>query len=108
MAYTISQSKTASPSNYVNSLSRYTNSKIYVYGDEKKLTFETYKRRNFLLSQFDKYTIIPEGYAYRPDLVSSKVYGYPDSWWLIMEINGIYDVNDFVAGKTIRLPINIV
>lgn len=108
MAYKIYQSNTANASSYVNSLSRYNSSKIYVYGDDKKLTFEIYKRRNFLLSQFDKYAIIPEGYAYRPDLVSTKVYGYPDSWWLIMEVNGIYDIKDFVAGKTIRLPVNII
>lgn len=108
MAYKISISRTANASDYVNSLSRYTSSKVYVYGDEKKLTYEIYKRKNFLLSQYDKYTVIPEGYAYRPDLVSMKVYGYPDSWWLIMEVNGIYDIKDFVAGKTIRLPINII
>ena len=108
MAYKIYLSNTANASNYVNALSRYVNSKVYVYGDEKKLTFETYKKRNFLLTQFDKYTVIPEGYAYRPDLVSTKVYGYPDSWWLIMEVNGIYDINDFVAGKTIRLPVNTI
>jgi hypothetical protein len=108
MAYKIYQSNTANASSYVNSLSRYNSSKIYVYGDDKKLTFEIYKRRNFLLSQFDKYAIIPEGCAYRPDLVSTKVYGYPDSWWLIMEVNGIYDIKDFVAGKTIRLPVNII
>lgn len=106
MAYKIERSKTANPSKYVNALSRYKESKIYVYGDDKKLTFEVYKRRSFPLSTYDKYAVIPEGFAYRPDLVSMQVYGYPDSWWLIMEVNGIYDIKDFVAGKTIRLPVN--
>jgi len=106
MAYKIEQSKTATASKYVNSLSRYANSIVYNYGDEKKLTFEIYKRRTYPTSSFDKYAVIPEGFAYRPDLVSQKIYGYPDSWWFIMEVNGIYDIKDFVAGKTIRLPVN--
>jgi hypothetical protein len=67
------------------------------------VTFETYKRID-KTSQFDKFLVIPEGYAYRPDLVSNRVFGYPDSWWLIMEVNNIYDIKDFVAGRTIRIP----
>ena len=106
MAYQISVSETAKASSYVNSLSRYKDSTILVYGDEKKLTFSTYKRMEIPANQFDKYTVIPEGYAYRPDLVSNSVYGYPDSWWLIMQANNIYDIKDFIAGKTIRIPIN--
>lgn len=106
MAYQVSVSETSKSSNYVTALSRYYGSKVLVYGDEKKLTFETYKRLSIPTSVYDKYTVIPEGYAYRPDLVSNKVYGYPDSWWLIMQANQIYDIKDFVAGKTIRIPVN--
>ena len=106
MAYKIELSKTATAGKFVNSLSRYINSKVYNYGDDKKVTYETYKRKQYASTSYDKYTVIPEGFAYRPDLVSQKIYGYPDSWWLIMEINGIYDIKDFVAGKTILLPIN--
>jgi hypothetical protein len=98
MAYQISVSETAKASSYVNSLSRYKDSTV--------LTFSTYKRTEIPANQFDKYTVIPEGYAYRPDLVSNSVYGYPDSWWLIMQANNIYDIKDFIAGKTIRIPIN--
>lgn len=94
---------TANPSTYVNATSRYIDSTVIAYGNEKKVTFTTYKRVN-RTTQFDKYTVIPEGYAYRPDLVSNKVYGYPDNWWLIMEANQIYDIKDFVAGRTIRIP----
>ena len=106
MAYKIELSKTANAGRYVDSLSRYIRSKVYNYGDEKKITFETYKKTQRNASPYDKYAVIPEGFAYRPDLVSTQVYGYPDSWWLIMEVNGIYDIKDFVAGKTILLPIN--
>ena len=91
MAYQISVSETAKASSYVNSLSRYKDSTVLVYGDEKKLTFNTYKRTEIPANQFDKYAVI---------------YGYPDSWWLIMQANKIYDIKDFIAGKTIRIPIN--
>jgi len=94
---------TSTASNYVTPTSRYTSSKVISYGEDKKITFETYKRRD-RTTQFDKFLVIPEGYAYRPDLVSNKVFGYPDSWWLIMEVNQIYDIKDFVAGRTIRIP----
>lgn len=94
---------TANAGNFVNATSRYIDSTVIAYGQDRKVTFTTYKRID-KTSQFDKFLVIPEGYAYRPDLVSNRVFGYPDSWWLIMEVNNIYDIKDFVAGKTIRIP----
>jgi len=94
---------TANARTFVNATSRYVDSTVVVYGQDRKVTFTTYKRID-KTSQFDKFLVIPEGYAYRPDLVSNRVFGYPDSWWLIMEVNNIYDIKDFVAGKTIRIP----
>jgi hypothetical protein len=44
---------------------------------------------------------------YRPDLVSQDKYGLPDFWWKIMEVNGMKDIMDFKAGKTIVLPENV-
>ncbi len=103
MANKIEVLTTARPSSFVTATSRYIDSTVVAYGNDRKITFTTYKRIE-RTTQFDKYLVIPEGYAYRPDLVSQKVYGYPDSWWLIMEVNQIYDIKDFVAGKTIRIP----
>lgn len=91
---------------YVNLTSRYTNSTVLYYGNDRKITFTTYKRQQIQESEDDKFMIITNAIEYRPDLVSQKVYFTPDYWWRIMEFNGIYDIADFKAGKSIRLPNN--
>jgi hypothetical protein len=93
--------------NFVTKVSRYASSKVLYYSDEKILTFETYKRRNYSKSSRDKVAVIPPGMEYRPDLVSKERYGLPDFWWKIMEANGIKDIMEFKAGKTIILPENV-
>jgi hypothetical protein len=92
---------------YVDVTSRYTNSKVVYYnGDSNQrfLTFDTYKRQAIQPSSDDKFTIISATSQYRPDLVSNAFYGAPHFWWKIMEFNGIYDIMDFKAGVTLRLP----
>lgn len=83
-------------------LSRYSKSRTIKYGPIPKTTFETYKRSGF--SPAENLTLITPGWEYRPDLVSFDVFGFPDLWWKIMEINGIFDILDFKSGLTIRLP----
>lgn len=84
-------------------LSRYMQSKVYHYGSLPKTTFETYKRTK--KSEFyEGVVLLTPGWEYRPDLVSYDIYGYPDLWWKIMEYNGIKDILDFKAGKTIQIP----
>jgi hypothetical protein len=92
------------PRNIVNPTSRYINSKIIYYSDEKVLTFETYKKTKFSISKNDQVAVIPAGMQYRPDLVSKEKYGTVDFWWKIMEANNISDIFDFTAGRTIVLP----
>ena len=48
--------------------------------------------------------VISPGYEYRPDLISQMVYGSPDFWWKIMEVNSIKDIFDFKAGVNLRIP----
>jgi hypothetical protein len=48
--------------------------------------------------------VITPGVEYRPDLVSYDKYGTPNSWWMILEANGMKDIWDFKSGKTIMLP----
>jgi hypothetical protein len=91
---------------YVVPTSRYVNSLVVYYGNQKKMTFDTYKKTQIEENQDDKYMLITAGYEYRPDLVSQKVYYTPDYWWRIMEANNIIDVLDFKQGITIRIPIN--
>lgn len=91
---------------YVTPTSRYVNSQPLYYSDQKKLTFETYKRKN-LSSNNDVFTLISGGLEYRPDLVSYLQYGVVDFWWKILEVNNMKDIWEFKSGKTIRLPVRI-
>lgn len=48
---------------------------------------------------------ITQEYLLRPDLISSKVYGTPDLWWVVYEMNGIIDpLFDLKIGQIIRVP----
>jgi hypothetical protein len=89
---------------FVTSTSRYANSQVVYYSEEKIITFETYKKKKYKSNPSDQVAVIPPGMEYRPDLVSKEKYGVPDFWWKIMEINNIKDIIDFKAGRTIVLP----
>jgi len=94
-----------SPKDYfVNPASRYAEATVIYYGNQKMLTYETYKRTFVKASPKDMYTVVSPGWEYRPDLVSQKMYGVPDFWYKIMEANKIYDIMDFKTGLNIRLP----
>ena len=84
--------------------SRYIDSPVIYYGELNRVTFTTYKRKNQQIGASDKFMVIGKGSEYRPDLVSNQFYGVTDFWWQIMEFNQIYDVFDFKAGVTIRIP----
>lgn len=90
--------------NFTTSTSRYLNSQLYYYGDDKKITYGTYKRRIVQEFENDKFFEITKPLNYRPDLVSNKFYGIPDYWWKIMEYNLMSDVYEFRQGTVIRLP----
>ena len=93
--------------------SRYNKSNMIYYSGFNILTFETYNRvynpqnkeRYPEIKEEDvKFYSITKGTQYKPYLVSQVVYGDPGYWWYIMEFNNIFDVEDFVVGKTIRIP----
>jgi hypothetical protein len=95
---------------FVSALSRYRGSEVVYYtaNNRKVLTFATYKKQvSNVPAEDDMYTVVPPGMEFRPDLLSSKVYGTPDFWWKILEANDIKDVYDFKIGKNIRLPGNV-
>lgn len=105
MPNTISVIPNKKPADYfVNPTSRYANSTPIFYGKDNLLTYKIYKRAVPAPSPTDKYTVITPGWEFRPDLVSMKVYGIPDYWYVIMEANLIFDIMDFKAGTNIRLP----
>ena len=108
MANEISYMEWTTPTRgFVTPSSRYTRSEIIYYGALHKITFTTYKRQEPQLSEEDKYSIIPPGWEYRPDLASKYMYGSVDFWWRILEENGMKDIWEFKAGENIRLPINV-
>ena len=84
--------------------SRYLSQNVIYYGEQKFVTFDTYLRKERTLTGNERVMVITKGVEYRPDLVSFDVYGFPDAWWHILEANGMKDVFEFVAGKTIVLP----
>jgi len=50
--------------------------------------------------------VIPAGMDGRPDLLSFKIYGTPDYWWLLCAANKIIDpFEQLIAGKQILVPI---
>jgi hypothetical protein len=42
--------------------------------------------------------------AKRPDLISYKIYGDVQYWWLVMHFNNILDPNELVVGLTLKYP----
>jgi hypothetical protein len=89
---------------FVSVSSRYFKSPVIYYGELNRVTFTTYKRQKQTTSTSDKFMVVGKGSEYRPDLVSNQFFGVPDFWWQIMEYNQIYDIFDFKAGITIRIP----
>jgi hypothetical protein len=88
--------------------SRYASSRVLYYTENRLLTFSTYKKsqnqEESTTGLTTKFYVVTPGTEYRPDLVSSKVYGTPDFWWRVMEYNNIKDIFDFKAGLNLRLP----
>lgn len=97
------------PAALVTSSSRYLKSEVLRYSEQGYLTFETYKRNENQVSTSseDQFTVLSAKYEYRPDLLSYDVYGVSDYWWKIMQVNKIWDVYEFTAGKNIRIPFKI-
>jgi hypothetical protein len=96
------------PSKFVGVSSRYAESEVVYYTENKLLTFKTYKKNSYTPSANDKYTVITKGYEYRPDLLSNQAYGTPDFWWKILEVNGMKDIFEFRSGENIVIPNNIL
>lgn len=88
--------------------SRYQNSEVIYWGDQNLITFDTYVRTAYVPTGNEKVIMVTPGLAYRPDLLAYDIYGTPDAWWKILEVNGIYDIYDFKPGVTVMLPANLM
>lgn len=55
----------------------------------------------------DRDYVIPDSYDLRPDNAAYALFGTAEYWWIFAMLNPnilIDPVNDFTAGKTIRIP----
>lgn len=92
------------PRRFVPVTSRYVDSVVVYYTENKLITFQLYKKKEIPNSKKDKYAVVTAGTQYRPDKISQQAYGTPDFWWKILEANGLKDVYDLKAGLNIRIP----
>lgn len=88
----------------LDAFSRYRKQNVIYYGEQNFITFDTYLRGTYEPDSKEKVMVITKGVEYRPDLVAYDFYGIPDPWWKILEVNGMKDIWEFKAGKTIMLP----
>lgn len=49
-------------------------------------------------------TIILNNQELRPDLLSYKIYGDTQYWWILLKYNNIIDLNDLYKGRVISYP----
>ena len=69
-----------------------------------RAAYPIYRKREFVLTSSDQHYEITKETEFRPDKLSHRVYGTPDYWWKIMEVNGMKDILEFRAGRNIILP----
>lgn len=86
------------------SLSRYKSGKVATNRTNKN--FLALRRSlNLKFGDDDIIIEITQEYIRRPDLISSKVYGTPELWWVIYEMNNISDpLFDLRIGQLLRIP----
>ena len=84
--------------------SRYKNQRVIYYGENNFITFNIYRKKNYVQTGEEKVMLITKGVEYRPDLGAYEVYGMPDAWWKILEANNMKDILEFKAGVTIVIP----
>jgi hypothetical protein len=97
---------------HISKTSRYAGSKVIrirCANDQEYVTFETFKDRNYEPpSSLDKFTTITPTFEYRPDLMSYDLYGIPDFWWRLLQVNNMKDIMEFKVGRNIRVPSNLL
>lgn len=104
MAQKLEFSNTAATS-LVTASSRYAHSRVILLGERGVPAFALYKRdKDKMLVKDVQWSEITPSVEFRPDLVSYELYGTPDFWWKLLEINHMTDIMDFKAGRVIMTP----
>ena len=104
MAVPIELVEAVDASEFAPSTSRYIDSDIILWSENKITTFKTFKRVIPEITDQDLFAVIPPGEEFRPDLTSFRAYNTVDFWWNIMLANSIADVFEYKAGLSIRIP----
>lgn len=89
------------------SVVKYTRASAYVGTPQTSWYLENLTLRELLPDPTDTLYTIPTKYHMRPYNLSFDLYGSKDYWWVFMTMNldQIRDpINDFTAGKVIRIP----
>lgn len=61
--------------------------------------------KDFEFSRQKKFYTITTDDIKRPELLSIKLYGKMNYWWIIMKVNNVEDIwNDLVVGDVISVP----
>ena len=61
--------------------------------------------KNFMKTRFVKIYVIDEDTENKADLISFKIYGIHEYWWLICDLNNIVDpLTDLTRGKQLAIP----
>ncbi len=75
-----------------------TENNLYTFPD---LNLETIEKNLFYLLRNSKEEEFELKYQYRPDYLSYDTYGITILWQLIMYVNGVFSVEDFILDKVI-------
>lgn len=62
------------------------------------------KPLNVPLDTEDRFITLDQGNQFRPDVISTQVYGDPNFGWAIMEVNNIRSFVELAMGLRLRIP----
>lgn len=75
------------------------------YEDIYKVDRPTQNIKNFTVKKRESDLYVPFMSEDRLDLMSNRIYGHPDYWWIILNANN-YDIEyDIEYGEILRVPL---
>ena len=92
----------------MNGLNRYKRTNFYTVENVDGVLINDLVMNNFDLFEIKRpvtYFTLSRGYIQRPDLLSLKLYGDMQYWWILLKVNTIDDPwNDMTPEKVIVVP----
>lgn len=81
---------------------RFSMARFFEFTDNFDPLTSFFARELINLPQFGYYTV--QGEDGRPDILSHRIYGDTQYWWVLLAYNKILEFDAFVTGQTIRYP----